>query len=515
MTKLAGHIQLPSDECKNHLRHALYPALKCMGTTSPEFIRDDIYSAYDDVGFNRPFVWHRTWTDNIASECIRNGTSGARRLFDALIGDANHWRNVLGVNTLESVNERIIHDADEMKGLAACEAELCRLMAREEFDVIIGNFAPTRPLPELWRFYEEPLAQPNAILGKHEYAKPGLEWSPWCVFVYRRDIEILKDLGYRIPTIFLTEIGWDVALAEKNASNAGFWSVEDQGAYFHWLVEYDGQLELDSKIEWAAIFQTGAKRDWQTFDIVGSRIENQLAEYVRNAYREDKVLLLQGSIVTSIRLEEYLRAVVPAEMPASWHMEALKAQAVAARTYADRAMKSPRHGTEAHLCNTTHCQVYNVATIHDRSDQAVRETTGELWLSSGMYVNKCGLSNCPFCKGENGHLDKQWPGRMCQYGAREMARRGANYRQILNHYYGQESGQKFTATESALMRNDYYVFPATRKVCLALGYIWLQERYVSGAAFAYCLAYKPSEKCFVALKIESDTWKLVAEITVG
>ena len=40
------------------------------------------------------------------------------------------------------------------------------------------------------------------------------------------------------------------------------------------------------------------------------------------------------SVVNVLPIEQYLRGVVPCEVPGSWHMEALKAQAVAARTYA-------------------------------------------------------------------------------------------------------------------------------------------------------------------------------------
>ena len=54
----------------------------------------------------------------------------------------------------------------------------------------------------------------------------------------------------------------------------------------------------------------------------------------------------------SLTLEEYVQGVVAAEMPASFHLEALKAQAVAARTYAYRRILSgegiPEH-PEAHL----------------------------------------------------------------------------------------------------------------------------------------------------------------------
>ena len=58
-------------------------------------------------------------------------------------------------------------------------------------------------------------------------------------------------------------------------------------------------------------------------------------------------------------LEEYLRGVVSHEMSPSFPLEALRAQAVAARTYAIATLKPngrPRHGDMADVCTTDHCQ---------------------------------------------------------------------------------------------------------------------------------------------------------------
>lgn len=68
--------------------------------------------------------------------------------------------------------------------------------------------------------------------------------------------------------------------------------------------------------------------------------------------------------VKSIPLEEYLVGVVAAEMPANFELEALKAQAVAARTYASRRMYSfgatpaEGHGSAEICSDPTHCQAW-------------------------------------------------------------------------------------------------------------------------------------------------------------
>jgi len=66
--------------------------------------------------------------------------------------------------------------------------------------------------------------------------------------------------------------------------------------------------------------------------------------------------------VVEMPLEEYIKGVVAAEMPAEFHIEALKAQAVASRTYAlNRILKYPDGNPghpEAPLCTGVHCQAY-------------------------------------------------------------------------------------------------------------------------------------------------------------
>lgn len=79
-------------------------------------------------------------------------------------------------------------------------------------------------------------------------------------------------------------------------------------------------------------------------------------------------------VVNVLTLEEYLRGVVPAEMMANWPLEALKAQAVASRTY---LMLSLYQRDDYDICATVECQAYSgIAAEHPRSDLAIYETTG-------------------------------------------------------------------------------------------------------------------------------------------
>ncbi|WP_195262754.1 MULTISPECIES: stage II sporulation protein D [unclassified Clostridium] len=72
-----------------------------------------------------------------------------------------------------------------------------------------------------------------------------------------------------------------------------------------------------------------------------------------------KVHLTKEDKIIEVPLEEYVKSVVSGEMPASFELEALKSQAIAARTYV--AAKRARPCNEAKggdVCDTTHCQVY-------------------------------------------------------------------------------------------------------------------------------------------------------------
>jgi SpoIID/LytB domain protein len=94
-------------------------------------------------------------------------------------------------------------------------------------------------------------------------------------------------------------------------------------------------------------------------------------------------------------LEDYLAGVLPAEMPSSWPMEALKAQAIVARTYV--LSKMGRHNDEGFdVCDNVHCEVYRGLRAEDtRSNEAVRQTAG-LVLKAGRrlvptaYAAQCG-----------------------------------------------------------------------------------------------------------------------------
>jgi len=102
------------------------------------------------------------------------------------------------------------------------------------------------------------------------------------------------------------------------------------------------------------------------------------------------------TVVNIVNLEEYLKGVVPSELsPQSYpQLEALKAQAVAARTYALRNLGQYKlKGFD--LCATPACQVYRGRSSESPlSDRAVDETRGQTASFRGQLINALYTSTC-------------------------------------------------------------------------------------------------------------------------
>lgn len=90
---------------------------------------------------------------------------------------------------------------------------------------------------------------------------------------------------------------------------------------------------------------------------INDNTENLAEEnkYTYNDYATVKVLYVETGEVKEVNMDEYLYGVVSAEMPANYEMEALKAQAVVARTYtAYKILHTGKH-PEADICNDSKC----------------------------------------------------------------------------------------------------------------------------------------------------------------
>ncbi|MDH4379719.1 MAG: SpoIID/LytB domain-containing protein [Vampirovibrionales bacterium] len=89
--------------------------------------------------------------------------------------------------------------------------------------------------------------------------------------------------------------------------------------------------------------------------------------------------------VNVVGLQDYLKAVVPNELPPRYGFEAVKAQSIAARNYAIRPREKPWPSFD--ICDSQYCQVYfGAQTEHPTSNRAVDETEGLVALYEGRPI---------------------------------------------------------------------------------------------------------------------------------
>ncbi|MFH2204455.1 MAG: SpoIID/LytB domain-containing protein [Elusimicrobiota bacterium] len=115
-------------------------------------------------------------------------------------------------------------------------------------------------------------------------------------------------------------------------------------------------------------------------------------------------------IVNIVDLESYTQGVLTAEMPIRSPMEALKAQAVIARTHALFVKnRRPRHNRDGYeLCDGQHCQVYyGVGSETEKSRAVVKATQGRIVTHSGHVAEMLYSSNCGGHSQSSGEL-KGW-----------------------------------------------------------------------------------------------------------
>jgi stage II sporulation protein D len=155
--------------------------------------------------------------------------------------------------------------------------------------------------------------------------------------------------------------------------------------------------------------------------------------YVGNSWYKGRVLLLtDGSglmAVNFVLMHDYLSSVVGSEMYVNWPLEALKAQAVAARSYA--LVHHVRHAKRAYdLDNTQRYQAYlGIGKETNTTQAAVVATTGEFISHNGGIVESLYAATEAIVQAAHGGFG------MSQTGAMELAAKGYDYTQILGNYY--------------------------------------------------------------------------------
>ena len=92
-------------------------------------------------------------------------------------------------------------------------------------------------------------------------------------------------------------------------------------------------------------------------------------------------------VVNEVGIEDYLKKVVPSEMPSGFNLEALKCQAVCARSYAYTELSNNYYSAYgAHIDDSIQFQVYNNSPRAESTDTAVDETAGQVLSYNGEVV---------------------------------------------------------------------------------------------------------------------------------
>src|SRR4051794_18160594 len=169
------------------------------------------------------------------------------------------------------------------------------------------------------------------------------------------------------------------------------------------LVAQAKKVTLSSEAPWSATDRTGAKTSLDAGPMTlgpkllldGSPVAGPLTFTAKSpisvdgkAYRGRIVVSGDGRLLTIVDvagLEAYVKGVVPSEMPSTWAPEAVKAQAVAARSY---ALANLAKGRPFDLYGDTRSQVYGgVAAETLASNAAVDATKGQVVLYNGKVAD--------------------------------------------------------------------------------------------------------------------------------
>ncbi|MEP0912119.1 SpoIID/LytB domain-containing protein [Leptolyngbya sp. GB1-A1] len=149
-------------------------------------------------------------------------------------------------------------------------------------------------------------------------------------------------------------------------------------------------------------------------------------------YHGHLILAVDGGklwAVNQVNMRQYLHSVVGSEVSPSWDMEALKAQAIAARSYALTYYYKPMSGL-FDLGATEYYQVYRgIEREADRTSQAVDETSGQFVSYRGGVVESL------YAASDDIVMEAFQGKGMSQLGALDLAEQGYSHQQILSRYY--------------------------------------------------------------------------------
>jgi len=188
-------------------------------------------------------------------------------------------------------------------------------------------------------------------------------------------------------------------------SRDNHWEKQEIEAGKHFTVGIGGEYDVD--IRQGMLVALLPKEENSTFILNSIDRTRDTCSY----YGRLEISLGQAGLlaINVLPLETYLCGVVPSEMPASYHEEALKAQAILARTYAYKYLIEPAYpDLNAHVDDSISFQVYGNIEHNINATKAVDDTKGILLFSDRSlaevyyYSTSCGFGTDGTVWGGNG-----------------------------------------------------------------------------------------------------------------
>ncbi len=236
-----------------------------------------------------------------------------------------------------------------------------------------------------------PLHQSNSFNGAKVYEVYGenLRYKGLDeIFVGQDNIKFVKDdKGVIVAGLIQKERDKQsirVLLNDSSYSNSKFNSVS-----------FTGNLEVNGEAKNKYVVSTDTLKPNQVITInsdTGIKVDNITRKVTGGVpiYKGSiDVINIDGSLVlvNDLPIEEYLKKVVPSEMPHSYNEQALKAQAITARTYAINQIENRGYSKfGADLDDSVLSQVYNNIDEQESTTKAINDTAGEVLMHNGNVI---------------------------------------------------------------------------------------------------------------------------------
>ncbi len=255
--------------------------------------------------------------------------------------------------------------------------------------------------------------------GAYGAAKKGLTWKQILAFYYPGTTLSTLTSGSKIKVWITADTDNDLRVAPSAGlrlrdTAGGSYTMPTGAKYTRWRVTRSGTGTAlhyrNTAGTWTKVSPGLGTGTW-SFANTAKIVRVQLPSGSYKEYRGTVAFVKKttgGRTVNRLSMENYLKSVVPSEMPTSWAPNAVRSQAVAARTYAARIQAGASSTAGYDICDTTSCQVYTgYANVTAGGTRTVRETTAgnaAITATAGAIVKYgSGIALTQFSSSNGGH----------------------------------------------------------------------------------------------------------------